>query len=58
MPDKAINLSHLDAALMAFLIDQTQLDPISDLAEQGEVGTRSIVACTEWVRFSGPDLHG
>ena len=49
VPDEAVDLGQLDAALGAVVVDEAELDPVGDLREQGEVRARPVVRGAEGV---------
>jgi hypothetical protein len=57
VPHEAVHLGQVDARLAEVVVDEAQLDPLGDLAEQGEVDPATVVGGAEGVWRSGPDLH-
>src|SRR5579872_5570020 len=57
VPNEAGHLRQIDARLIAFFIEQTELDALRGFGEDGEVGAGTVVSRAERVRISGPDLH-
>jgi hypothetical protein len=57
VPHEPVPLRKVDPRLPAVVVDQTELDPLRDLREQGEVGTPAVEGGTQRVRGTGPDVH-
>ncbi|CAM5702039.1 hypothetical protein STENM36S_01127 [Streptomyces tendae] len=56
VPDEAVNVGQRDAAVAAVVVDEHEVDPLGDLAEQGEVGALSVVHGPQGVGVPAP--HG
>jgi hypothetical protein len=57
MPDEARRLRERDARLRAALVEQAQVDALSDLAEEREVDAGPVVRCAERIWLARPDLQ-
>jgi hypothetical protein len=57
MPNQAVDLGEVDPGFGPVVVEQAQLNPVSDLAEEGEVGAGAVVSGTERVGGAWPDLH-
>ncbi len=60
VPDEGVHLGELDPLLrelLALAVDEAQLDPLGDLAEQGEVRAAPVEGRAQRVGRSGPGLH-
>jgi len=61
VPDEAVDLGHGDALLgegaVGGLVDETELDGLGDLGEDGEVDAASVVGRPQGVCRARPDLH-
>ena len=56
VPHEPVPLRKVDPRLPA-VVDQTELDPLRDLREEGEVGAPAVEGGTQRVRGTGPDVH-
>lgn len=56
MPHMGGDLRHFDAFLVAFFVDEAELDFVCYLGKQGKVGAGSIKGGSQWGGFAGPDL--
>ena len=54
VPAEGIDLAKKDPCLHPVVVEETQLDGLSDLGEEGEVGARSVVGGAERRRLTGP----
>ena len=57
VPDQGVDLGHLDPGLRAVLVEEAQLDPLGDLAEEREVGPAPVERRAQGVGAPRPDLH-
>ena len=58
VPDEPVDLGQLDARLVAAgAVEQAQLDPLGDLAEQREVRAAAVEGGAQGVRRARPALH-
>ena len=44
-------------SFLPFIVEETQLNRLRDLAEQREVRARAVEASSERIGATGPDLH-
>ena len=56
MPHMGGDLRHFDAFLVAFFVDEAELDLVRYFRKKGEVGAGSIKGGSQWGGFAGPDL--
>ena len=57
MPHVPVDFGELDSCLGEVLVEQTQFNAVSHLAEEGEVGAVAVEGGTERVGGSWPELH-
>ncbi|BCI87185.1 hypothetical protein NIIDMKKI_23910 [Mycobacterium kansasii] len=57
VPDKGVDLGQGDPGLGAVGVEQTQLDPLGDLAEQREIRAGAVVRRAQRVGPAGPNLE-
>ena len=57
VPHVGVDVDELDPRLDAVVVEQAQLDPLGDLAEQREVRAAAVERRAQWVRGPGPTLH-
>ncbi len=57
VPDEPVDLGQLEPRLVPVGREQAQLDAFGDLAEQREIGARTVVGRTERICRARPDLH-
>ena len=56
MPHMGGDLRHFDAFLVAFFVDEAELDLVCYLGKQSKVGAGSVKGGSQWGGFAGPDL--
>ena len=57
VPDEAVDLGQTIRASVPVAVEQAQLDSLGDLAEEREVGARTVIGRTQRICGSWPDLH-
>ena len=58
MPDVVINLFEVHTDLVLLTVDQTKLNLVRDIGEDGEVGASPVIGGAQRVCGSWPHLHG
>ena len=52
MPAESGNLWESDSGLISIVIEETQLDLLSDLREHGKIGSRAVKLGAEWIALT------